>query len=202
MTLLPVNATALERDIDASLSGIEHIDVPLASLWNPYTCPAVALPWLAWAYSVDVWNGAWPEQRQRDAIAETIAVHRLKGTVGAVRRAIAAVWAEPVITEWWAYAGTPHSFRVEIDVDSVLDADTWDFIVGSAVRAKPVRSHLESITARSTTASSLYIGGAATSGEHTTIRPPAIDALNWQLPMVSAAAVHIIDTITLTEQGT
>jgi len=66
------------------------VPVPNATLWTPATCPAALLPWLAWALSVDEWDGTWPEERQRAVIAASVAVHRRKGTRGAVVAALAA----------------------------------------------------------------------------------------------------------------
>ncbi len=52
--LLPPNRTALGARLAAS-----HplaLPVPLRTLWNPATCPAHCLPFLAWAFSVDQWH--------------------------------------------------------------------------------------------------------------------------------------------------
>ena len=89
--VLPPNATKLEKAV--SLTGRERIaavPVPLDTLFDPWRCPVTHLPWLAWAVSVDVWDDAWPEAVKRKAIAGSIEVHRRKGTVGSLRRALAA----------------------------------------------------------------------------------------------------------------
>lgn len=52
----------------------------LASLYDPRTCPARLLPYLAWAFSVDLWKDDWSEEKKRSVIAATPALHRLKGT--------------------------------------------------------------------------------------------------------------------------
>lgn len=91
VNILPPNATGLEKSI--SITGRERIaaiPVPLADLFSPWRCPATHLPWLAWAVSVDVWDDHWPEAVKRQTIAASVEVHRRKGTVGAVRRALAA----------------------------------------------------------------------------------------------------------------
>jgi phage tail P2-like protein len=89
-SLLPPNATPQEAAIEAATARIGEVPVPNATLWNPATCPAALLPWLAWALSVDEWDGTWPEARQREVIAASVAVHRRKGTRGAVVAALAA----------------------------------------------------------------------------------------------------------------
>jgi len=45
---------------------------------------------LAWAHSLDEWDESWPEETKRAAVQSSISVHRKKGTLGAVRRALAA----------------------------------------------------------------------------------------------------------------
>lgn len=87
-TLLPPNAAALERALEAATARIGAVPVPVDRTWDPETCPAALLPWLAWALSVDEWDGDWTEERQRDAIAASIAIHRRKGTIWAMRRAL------------------------------------------------------------------------------------------------------------------
>ncbi|NKD86596.1 phage tail protein I, partial [Haematospirillum jordaniae] len=87
--LLPPSASHLERllaDVDAVRLGT--LDIVIRDIWNPATCPAPFLPWLAWALSVDVWNPDWPEARKRAVIAASFQVHRHKGTRRAVREAL------------------------------------------------------------------------------------------------------------------
>ena len=84
-SLLPPNATAGMRAIEqAAARRLAAIDTPVATLWSPATCPAALLPWLAWAFAVDVWDSAWPEATKRSVIAASLEVHRRKGTRGAL----------------------------------------------------------------------------------------------------------------------
>lgn len=65
-------------------------DIPVAirDTWNPITCPTGMLPWLAWAFSVDEWDAKWSEEHQRETIRNAITVHRHKGTVWSIKKAI------------------------------------------------------------------------------------------------------------------
>jgi phage tail P2-like protein len=110
-SLLPPNRTGQEHAIEQTQAArIAGMDVPVDRLWNPSTCPAALLPWLAWALSVDEWDDAWPEETKRRVIADSVTVHRVKGTVGAVRRALAAAgYGDALIRERWGalfYNGT------------------------------------------------------------------------------------------------
>lgn len=88
-SLLPYNATKAEMALEET--GRHAIDLPVpAGFLDPQVCPEALLPWLAWSLSVDEWDDGWPVDRKRSVIAASIEVHRHKGTVWAIRRALAA----------------------------------------------------------------------------------------------------------------
>jgi phage tail P2-like protein len=144
--LLPPNATADEKAIASALSRLSDVPVPIRELWNPDTCPAELLPWLAWALSVDVWNTAWPEAKKRQVIKAAIVVHRHKGTPYAVEEAFRAVNIRATVKEWFEYGGDPHKFKLAVDVvDEGLSATTYAIIEEIAAKTKNVRSHLDGL---------------------------------------------------------
>ncbi|EHS5692594.1 TPA: phage tail protein I, partial [Escherichia coli] len=51
--LLPTGSSPLEVAAAKACAEIEKTPVRIRELWNPDTCPANLLPWLAWAFSVD-----------------------------------------------------------------------------------------------------------------------------------------------------
>jgi phage tail P2-like protein len=77
------------------------VDLPIADLWNPQTCPLPALPWLAWTLSVDTWDTDWTEERKRAITAGAIAAQRRKGSVAWCARPCApstnaSNWSRPI----------------------------------------------------------------------------------------------------------
>lgn len=117
---------------------------PIRPLWNPATCPLDLLPWLAWAFSVDVWNSNWSEEVKRAVVATSIETHRKKGTVGAVKGALAALGAGSALVEWWQKSptGTPHTFTINlVSGDSSLEMQ--DAMAAAIDRTKPLRSHYD-----------------------------------------------------------
>ena len=89
-SLLPYNATAAERALEAA--GVAAIQLPIyEGLRDPWRCPAALLPWLAWGLSVDDWDPAWSIETKRRVIRNSIALHRIKGTLGAIRLALEAM---------------------------------------------------------------------------------------------------------------
>jgi phage tail P2-like protein len=99
--LLPANASPQERAIEASIARIG--DVPTAVIrdqWDPWACPPELLPWLAWAFNVDEWDAEWPDQAKRQTIADSIELHRRKGSIDSIRRVLRnAGYGDAVIIE-------------------------------------------------------------------------------------------------------
>jgi len=119
VTLLPSSATALERAVAAADARISDTPTPLRDVWNPYTCPADILPWLAFAYSVDEWDEKWSTEIKREVIAQSLEVKRTKGTPGGVQRALEAMGLPVQTQEWFQQspAGDPYTFRVRIEAE-------------------------------------------------------------------------------------
>lgn len=146
-TLLPRNATAPERAIEDATARLADVPVPLRTLWNPATCPAPLLPWLAWALSIDAWKSYWPDHIKRARVAAAIDIQRRKGTAQSVRSVIAAFGGAVQLREWFQLdpPGVPHTFDVCATVadiaDPALSAALVDDIIGEISRTKPARSH-------------------------------------------------------------
>jgi phage tail P2-like protein len=146
--LLPPNATRLERALAASTARLEDVPVDLAPLIDPAACPAEILPWLAWGESVDIWDTSWSEATKREAIAQSIELHRRKGTRWAVETVLARVDALAQVVEWWeAQPRLPqHTFEIRIPVDAASGdralASAAERIIRDVVRVKPLREHL------------------------------------------------------------
>lgn len=171
-SLLPPNASKLLRDLEATGSRISILETLNQYLRNPEKCPEHLLPWLGWALSVDVWNETWAESIRRNVIKASIGVHRHKGTLGALKRALEAFEFDNVkIEEWFDYGGNPYTFKVFIEI--VTEGfDLNDLTEVSAVinQTKNIRSHLEILKAVLCTNSlNPYVASGFVSGEITTI---------------------------------
>jgi phage tail P2-like protein len=170
-TLLPPNAQPAETALATAAARLSEVPVPVGTLWDPARCPASYLPWLAWALSVDNWDSTWPEAVKRQILAQSIAVHQRKGTVGAVRRAMAALGVKIDLQEWWETSpqGTPHTFSLTAYANANLSHDGEPVLSDRLYRAlkkvvdatKPVRSHYE-MTVAADFAQSLVLKDAMT----------------------------------------
>ena len=202
-SLLPWNATPQERALEGATARAGALPVPLRSVWNPESCPAAQLPWLAWALSVDVWDAAWTDAQKRAAVRASFAVHQRKGTVGAVLTSLASLgWATDVI-EWFRDSPTaaPYTFRVEAELDARgIAPGLYDEIERLALAAKNVRSHLTRISLISRLPCAIVIGGAVTSAEIVDVMPHQISQIETtgQVGVIGALMVH--ETVSLTPQ--
>lgn len=91
MSLLPPNATKLERAVESAAS--LDLPTPLADLWHPATCPEAALPWLAWALHLsdsEGWALARTSPQKRALLSQAAALHRKKGTPAGIQSALLA----------------------------------------------------------------------------------------------------------------
>lgn len=177
--ILPASSSAVERAVlAAELARIAMVDpTVIVSIWNPVTCPAALLPWLAMGVSVDVWSNDWPEATKRAVIAASPMVHRLKGTLGAVRRALAAFDLETRVIEWWQDGSRRGTFRVEIvyrNGGPVFDMPTQGFAIQAVDAAKP-KSRAFTTRAIIRARGPLYIGALSRTALAATTHPFAFD---------------------------
>lgn len=165
--LLPPNSTAQERAISNALD--RQIPVLVRHLWDAERCPVELLPWLAWAMSVDEWNSDWTEEQKREAIKASVQVHQQKGTVGAVRTALAALGYDIDLTEWFKMVptGDPYTFALEVAVDQFGIPNGLDYqsIESVTENTKNLRSRLTAITVRGISRATEFAGVKVIAGE-------------------------------------
>ena len=140
--ILPSSANKIEKAVlTAELARMQLINPDVVgTIWNPWLCPASLLPFLAHAISVDVWSDDWSEQQKRKVIAASPFVHRLKGTRGAIERALKAFDIDSHIIEWWEDDARRGTFRVEMlyyHGGPVFDTALQQFAIDSVIAAKP-----------------------------------------------------------------
>lgn len=144
--LLPCNATDQERALADTAARISDVPVVVREVWNPDTCPSNVLPWLAWAFSVDDWDTNWTDKQKRQVIKESVYSQRIKGTIGAVTRQLAALGYEIKILEWFQQEpeGTPYTFQVYITANQYpLTQNDYRKILQVIDTNKNLRSHLD-----------------------------------------------------------
>ena len=177
-SLLPPNASKLLRDLESVFG--DSFDLPTLNRYvvNPDLAPVHILPWLAWALSVDDWSDNWSEQIRRNVIKASVEVHRKKGTIGALKKALQAFNYENVkVEEWFEYGADPYFFRVFFDVtEPGFDVNILPQVQKVIESTKNARSHLESLRAYLSAEMGLVsIGSIIISKEVTSLNPVIFD---------------------------
>lgn len=211
-SLLPKNLSELERDLDSAIARMENIEIPISTLWDPWRCPIDLLPWLAWAVSVDSWRSHWKESIKRQTVANSLDLHRIKGSRPAVELAIESLGLEYRLLEWFQESpkAEPGTFKLDVYIEDDSYSASNNAELEQVINdSKNTRSHLRKINLNLSSKGSFYLGCSNFSGETTEIRP-------WQLEeiKISQSAYHGIamqdtdimsvypkDTISMTLKG-
>ena len=195
-SLLPLSSTQLERAIEAALA--ETTEIPLRTLYNPDTCPAHLLPWLAWTWSVDRWDSGWTEGVKRSAIRSAFYVHAHKGTIGALRRVVEPLGYLIEVIEWWQTVprGVPGTFALKVGVlDTGITEEMYLELERLVDDAKPVSRQLTGLAISLETQGALNIGVAVYEGDVINVYPPMQRDIDVTGYIGASGREHTIDTL-------
>lgn len=169
-SILPPNVTRAERALEGATARLDDVPVPIRSMWNPATCPAFLLPWIAWGLSIDLWDTAWSEAQKRAAVASAIEDQRRKGTPASLRTVLDRFDPLIRVVEWFEDRDTlePHTFRLELPLFAESDV-TYDTALVTALlrdiaQVKPLRSHMLAVHRLAAQAQVGLLGGAMIGG--------------------------------------
>lgn len=158
--------------MDGAVERLSDVPVLVRESWDPVACPPSLLPWLASAFSVDTWDTDWTEDQKRQTILDSVFVHRKKGTIGAVKRALASVGFGVQVQEWFNQvpAGEPFTFRLLLEADQVgIDEAALAKIMQVVNATKNLRSHLDKIVPQVKTRTGPVVAGAAGVGHEVVV---------------------------------
>ncbi|XVN14879.1 phage tail protein I [Pseudomonas corrugata] len=195
-SLLPLNSTQLERAIEAAID--ETTEIPLRTLYNPDTCPAHLLYQLAWAWSVDRWDEAWPEEVKRSVIRSSFYVHAHKGTIGALRRVVEPFGYLIEVVEWFQTEprGVPGTFALKIGVsDEGISEETYQELTWLIDDARPVSRHMTGLAISLETRGNLNIGVALYEGDEIDVYPPTMRDIEVTGSFGVVGREHTIDIL-------
>ncbi len=161
--------------------------------------PEALLDRLAYDFKVDWWDAEYSLAAKRQTLKDNWQVHRRLGTKAAVEQAIAAIYPETQVLEWFEYGGEPYHFKLEINLTFGWDTpDKRQRVLDRVEYYKNLRSHLDTIDyylENSPQKFNIY-GGSAFFGNMTCTELPQ---LVWEQPMqqninVAAQAENIMLT--------
>lgn len=196
--LLPPNSTPQERALSATVSSAVDMPIPVRDAWNPDTCPAQLLPWLAWAFSVDEWQDGWTVEEQRAVIRNALFIHQHKGTLAALKRAVEPLGYIIQITEYRQAKDTtaPFSFALDVAVtDKGINETIYQQLEKLVNAYKNVRSYMRALTLKAEVTGVAKFAAAMMSGVDTTVYPYIAQDLASNALMMWAAAEQTVDTV-------
>jgi phage tail P2-like protein len=99
----PLVEHALDRTQEFRVDGLSLELEIIKKLANPYDCPIEFLPQLAHAFGSDFY---WElenltESQQREMVANSLRLHRQKGTLWAIKKVMEILGVETEVVEWW-----------------------------------------------------------------------------------------------------
>ena len=198
VSLLPRNASQLERLAVEALAQIQRTPIPLRQLWNPMECPVDLLPYLAWAFSVDRWDSTWSEATKRAAIRSAYYIHSRKGTIGSLRRVVEPLGYLIEIIEWFDVVpeGVPGTFALKVGVlETGITDEMYQELTFLIDDAKPRSRHLTGLAISLESTGRLYMGATIYDGDEITVYPPIQRDIEVIGVIGRGGRDHTIDTL-------
>ncbi|HMT03026.1 MAG TPA: phage tail protein I [Burkholderiales bacterium] len=112
------NLVYLCQAIQPQFSDITQAIMQVLFLPNLSKLTGGILEHLAWWFNLaadESWSLAITDKQKQDLIANAIEIHRYKGTLYGLKRALAPLNIIVNIEEWFEYKGEPFNFRINID---------------------------------------------------------------------------------------
>lgn len=171
-SLMATGSSVLEQRAAEACAVISDLSVPLRDLWNPWKCPVKFLPYLAWAFSVDLWEESWSEVEKRQEISDAFWIHQRKGTISAIRFVIEKMGYSISIDEWWQVADPAGTFRLEVDINDIgLTPSMLSDLNRLIDETKPVSRHMAQMNIAAKVRGDIHTGAALCCGEIISIYP-------------------------------
>jgi len=164
-SLLPRNATKLEKNVEQLGEKISLIPVPFVDLHSIDRCPVPHLPWLAWEHRVEYWQPDWNEQDKRNAIRESESFNAGRGTRSSISSLLSTVVDNYQLKAWYEFnpPQKPFTFVVIINPQYLLSIEQLLQVHTAIDATKSVRDNY-SISAKVQTLCDFYLTGSITSG--------------------------------------
>lgn len=143
------SATALDKQL---LDMTVAVDLPSIYV-SIDKLTSTQLDHVAYGWDASVWRDSWPVALKRSVLKNVVREKRKKGTLRAVKEAVASIGSAAVIKEWWQQEpkGIPHTFEIQASlgsIDGTLDAEMQEDLFSLIDDAKPVRSHYTFVLVR------------------------------------------------------
>ena len=149
MSLLPVNASDLERKLEQSTQQETSLEQRLTTLINIDRIPDRFLDVLAIQLSIDYWRYEWTPSLKRARLKQAFEQHKKKGTPYAIKAALSPFGYAVTLVEWWQTEpkGIPGTFYLELDlVGRALDESLFKEVNRLVDETKPATRSLSRLS--------------------------------------------------------
>ena len=178
LDILPSNLLA-DKQINAAAQALdEELQKVTATIKEELILPRIdelseaVIDLLAWQLHVDFYEELTTIAEKRNAVKQSIAMHRIKGTRTAVELALHMVYTSGEVSEWFEYGGRPYYFRVRFIRPETIRTEDVDRVIRIIHTVKNTRSWLESIGFSRPVRIEMYHGAAVSTNRTYRIMPP------------------------------
>lgn len=177
LDILPPNLLA-DKKINAAARALDdELQKITAATRNALLLPRLdelseeVIDLLAWQWSVDFYDELKSLAGKRNAVKQSIAIHRIKGTRRAVELALHMVYTSGEVSEWFEYGGQPYYFRVRFIRPETIRLEDVDRVIRIINTVKNTRSWLDGIGFSRPVRIGLYHGAAVSTNRTYRILP-------------------------------
>lgn len=149
MSILPINASDLERKLEQSTKQETSLEQRLTTLINIDRIPDGFLDVLAIQLSIDYWRYDWTPSLKRARLKKAFEQHKKKGTPYAIKAALSPFGYAVTLVEWWQTEpkGIPSTFYLELDlVGRALDESLFKEVNRLVDETKPASRRLSRLS--------------------------------------------------------
>ncbi|EIT7079804.1 phage tail protein I, partial [Escherichia coli] len=123
-------------------------------------------------------------------------IHRHKGTISALRRAVEPLGYLIEVKEWWQLNEEPGTFRIVVGVlDQGITDEMHQELERLIADAKPVSRHLTGLAISLSVNGKIFVGTGCYHGDALTVYPYTPESIIVEGDYFSAPAIHLIDNL-------
>lgn len=171
-SLLPNNATPLERAVEGTHARLDQVPVPINDLYSPQRIPGELIPFMAWSVALNDYSEDWSDAVKRSLIENSYELHAHKGTKWAMVHALELIGIKADFSEWYQYGGLPYHFSIVLNGDEQSQQLTEQFfydLFRTVYDKKNARSWLNTLEINRESDLSLYFGIGVVQSSYQTV---------------------------------
>ncbi len=164
-SLLPPNATALEKNVEQLGQRTTQLPVPFVELNRIDQCPMPFLAWLAWDHRVEYWRSDWSQAEKRQAISESKTFNAQRGTRSSMESLISKFATNFQLKAWHEFNPPQAPFTFVVIINELTVSIDQLLQIQTAVEATKSARDDFSISAKVVSSGQFQMTGASHSGE-------------------------------------